>query len=152
MKTLFAFCLWLASAAALAQIDQAKPVDSHQTFGDYTVHYSVFNSTFITPEVARIHKLARAKNRVLVNVSLTQKREGASSLGLPARVSGTATNLIQQQRPLEFITVSEGEATYYLASLRHTNEEVINFVVNLQPEGSSETFTVRFTRTLHVEP
>lgn len=152
MKTLFAFCLWLVSAGALAQIDQAKPVDSHQTFGDYTVHYSVFNSTFITPEVARIHKLARAKNRVLVNVSLTQKREGASSLGLPARVSGTATNLIQQQRPLEFITVSEGEATYYLASLRHTNEEVINFVVNLQPEGSSETFTVRFTRTLHVEP
>lgn len=152
MKKVIALCLWLASAAALAQIQQVKPVDSQQTFGEYTVHYSVFNSTFITPEVARLYQLTRAKDRVLVNVSVTKALENGSTLGLPARVSGTAINLLQQQRSLEFITLSEGEATYYLASLRHTSEEVINFAITLQPEGSDQSMVVRFSRTLYLEP
>src|SRR5690606_28404423 len=35
---------------------------SMQRFGDYTVHFSVFNSTFITPEVASAYQLTRARD------------------------------------------------------------------------------------------
>lgn len=144
----FLFMLWLSPAQA--QIDQLKTVESNQTFGDYTVHYTVFNSAFIPADVAGVYQLNRAKNRVLVNISVTRQTEAGHSLGLPATVTGTATNLMQQQRSLNFRTIDEGEATYYLADLRHTNEEVVNFVVQVQPDGQDQAFTLRFTRTLHV--
>ena len=147
----FILMLCLPALASQAQIDQLKPVETSQTFGSYTVHFSVFNSTFISPEVAQIYGLTRSKNQVLVNISLTQTLDGKTTLGLPVNISGTATNLIQQQRVLNFQTINEGEATYYLAPLRHTNEEVVNFVVQVQAEGESAPFTVRFTRTLHAE-
>ena len=120
-----------------------------QKFGDYTVHFSVFNSTFITPEVASVYQLTRAKDLALVNISVTRTTEGATSLGLPAEVSGTATNLIQQQRSLDFQTISEGDATYYIAPLRHTNEEIMHFAIQIQPDAVSAPFTVKFSRNLH---
>lgn len=147
----FILLLCLSAVSSQAQINQPKPVETSQTFGEYTVHFSVFNSTFISPEVAKIYGLTRASNQSLVNISLTRTSDGKTSLGLPAEVSGTATNLIQQQRTLKFQTVSEGDATYYLAPVRHTNEEVINFVVQVKAESASAPFTVRFTRTLHEE-
>ena len=152
MKKIFLFlAVVFISIQAGAQTDQAKSVRSTQTFGDYTVHFTVFNSTFITPEIARAYALTRGNNQVLINISVTKTSGGKTSLGLPAKITGTATNLIQQQQVLDFKTISEGEATYYLASLRHTHEEAINFSVDVQPEGVAKPFVVKFTRTLHVE-
>ena len=148
---LWVFILMLPALASQAQTDQPKPVETSQKFGNYTVHFSTFNSTFISPEIAQIYGLTRASNQTLINISLTQTVDGKTTLGLPARVSGTATNLIQQQRTLEFKTIAEGDATYYLAPLRHTNEEVINFAVQVQAETESAPFAVRFTRNLHTE-
>lgn len=134
-----------------AQTDQAKSVETTQTFGDYTVHFSVFNSTFVSPDVAKLYNLTRGNKHALVNISVTKTTSDQTSLGLPAEVSGTATNMIQQQTSLDFKTISEGEATYYIAALRHTNEELIKFSVDVQPEGVTRPFSVSFSRTLHVE-
>lgn len=150
MKLIAAFIVWLGCVtAAHAQIDQTKTVESTQKFGDYTVHYTVFNSAFIPADVAAVYQINRAKNRALVNVSVTRETEAGHSLGLPATITGTATNMMQQQRKLEFRTIDEGNATYYLADLRHTNEEIMNFAVQVHVEEQSQPFTVRFTRTLH---
>lgn len=137
--------------ALMMSLPAAADTNSSQKFGDVTVHFSVFNSTFLTPEVARAYNLTRAENRALINISVTKTTNGQTSLGLPARVTGTATNLIQQQRALEFKTIDEGDATYYLADLRHTNEEVINFEIEVQTDSDATPRTVRFTRKLHVE-
>lgn len=134
-----------------AQTDQAKPIATSKTFGEYTVHFSVFNSTLVPEEIAKIYQLTRGSQQVLINISLTKTADGKTSLGLPAQVSGTATNLIQQQRALEFKTISEGEATYYLAPLRHTNEEVMNFEIKVQAEAELKPFSVKFSRTLYTE-
>lgn len=151
MSRFLLLSLLLCTGIARAQIDQTPLIDSSQNFGAYTVHFTVFNSTFVPPEIARIHQLTRARDRALINISVTRHDGTASSLGLPARVRGSATNLLQQQRTLNFQTIDEGNAVYYLASLRHTNEEVINFAIEVQPEGKPDSFTVRFTRTLHLE-
>jgi hypothetical protein len=143
--------LLLAGTPSHAQITQTPLIENSQSFGDYTVHFTVFNSTFVTPAVAQIYQLTRARDRALVNISVTRTGEEGTSLGLPARIRGTATNLIQQQRALNFQEIDEGNAVYYIASLRHTNEEVMNFTIDVQPEGEDRTFQVRFTRTLHIE-
>ncbi|UTF59266.1 DUF4426 domain-containing protein [Gilvimarinus sp. DA14] len=148
--------LLLSSSLAWAQkeIPSARELDESErskTFGSYTVHFSVFNSAFVPPAVAEIYQINRARNQVLVNISVTQSKDGKTSLGLPAKVSGTAKNLIQQMQTLDFQTISEGEATYYIAPLKHTNEEVYNFAIQVIPEQSGTPLEVRFSRKLYVQ-
>lgn len=152
MKTLLSFLLTLAlSLPALAQINQTKEIQTSQKFGNYTVHYNVFNSKNIPAEVASVYKLTRAKDIALVNISLTKTENGTTSLGLPAKVSVKAVNLMQQVKDLNFMEIKEPDATYYIAKFRHTNEEDIRFEVSVVPEGQSKPITVSFTRKLFTE-
>ena len=147
MKRLFAaffsmaLLLWAAAAAAQG----AKTIESHQDFGDYRVTYSVFNSDFISPDIARQYNLVRARDRAFVNISVSKKGE---LQGMSAGISGNATNLIQQSRPLEFKEIRDQDAVYYLAPLRFENEESLTFNIDLvMPDGSSQQLT--FRRQLH---
>ncbi|WP_052480867.1 DUF4426 domain-containing protein [Gilvimarinus agarilyticus] len=143
----------ISTAADIPDATVLDPNYREQTFGDYTVHFSTFNSAFVTPEVAEIYGITRARNQVLVNVSVTQTKRGKTSLGLPANVTGTASNLLQQQRVLEFDEINEGDATYYLAPLKHSNEEVYNFTLNVTPTDAEQTgiqpLRVKFSRKLY---
>ena len=150
-KTLISILMLISSCSAFAQINQTKEIQTSQKFGAYTVHYNVFNSKDIPPEVANIYKLTRSRDIALVNISLTKTENDATTLGLPATVSVKAVNLMQQSRALEFREIKEPDATYYIASLRHTNEEDIRFDVSVLPEGESKPLTVNFTRKLFTE-
>ncbi|MET0356510.1 MAG: DUF4426 domain-containing protein [Cellvibrio sp.] len=52
---------------------------------------------------------------------------------------------------MELKEIKEPEATYYIASFRHTNEEDIRFEVSVLPEDETKPLTVSFTRKLFVE-
>jgi hypothetical protein len=143
--------LALNSLYAHAQIDQPKEIQTSKKFGAYTVHYNVFNSKSIPTEVASLYKLTRSKDIALVNISLTKTENGVASLGLPAKVSVKAVNLMQQVKTLEFMEIKEPDATYYIAKFRHTNEEDIRFEVSVVPEGETKPLTVSFTRRLFTE-
>lgn len=147
MKRLFAACFsmalmfWAASAAAQG----AKLIESFSDFGDYRVTYSVFNSDFIAPEIARQYNLVRARDRAFVNISVA-KKDG--NKGMSAGISGNATNLIQQSRSLEFQEIRDQDAVYYLAPFRFENEESLTFNIDLVlPDGSNHQLT--FRRQLH---
>ena len=139
----------LMSAAACAQVDQTKEIKTAEQFGAYTLHYNVFNSTMIAPQVAETYKLVRGADRALVNISLTKIEDGASSLGLPAVVLGTTKNLMQQEQKLKFIEIKEGEATYYLAPFVFNNEELLHFTVQVQNTPDATSMEVKFNRTLY---
>jgi len=152
MKNIIGFMLSvLISLPAFAQINQTKEIQTSQKFGAYTIHYNVFNSKDIPPEVASIYKLTRSRDIALVNISLTKTENDKTSLGIPAKVSVKAVNLMQQSKPLEFTEIKEPDSTYYIASFRHTNEEDIRFEVSVIPEGESKPLTVNFTRKLFTE-
>lgn len=151
MKTLISVLILLMSSMSFAQINQTKEIQTSQKFGDYTVHYNVFNSKNIPAEVASLYKLTRAKDTALVNISLTKTSNGTASLGLPAKVTVKAVNLMQQAKDLDFMEIKEPNATYYIAKFRHTNEEDIRFEVSVVPEGETKPLTVSFTRKLFTE-
>lgn len=117
-----------------------------ETFGDYRVHYSVFNSTFLRPELARLHNLTRAEDRSLINISVVPLDGGA---GVPAEVSGSATNLMQQRQPLSFREIDEPDATYYIAPVRHLNEEQYHFRIQIRPRDSDQNTELTFDLTLY---
>nr|WP_010133757.1 DUF4426 domain-containing protein [Microbulbifer agarilyticus] len=136
-----ALLLWAAAAAA----QQAKIIENHQNFGDYRVSYSVFNSDFISPEIAREYNLVRARDRAFVNISVGKK---GGTTGESAGISGNAMNLIQQSRALEFKEIRDGDAVYYLAPFRFEDEESLTFKIDLvMPDGSKQQLT--FRRQLH---
>lgn len=116
-------------------------------FGDFVVTHTVFNSTFINEEVAAAYKLSRARDRALVNVSIVKSGAGDQTVGLPAEISGTVTNLMQQQVQLKFMEINEGNAVYYLAPFRVHNEEVLHFVITVKHEGKD--YDVKFTKKLY---
>ncbi|WP_049722799.1 DUF4426 domain-containing protein [Gilvimarinus polysaccharolyticus] len=151
-RRLVAISLLLTSASSVAiDIPDATVLDNdfrEQRFGDYTVHFSTFNSAFITPEVAEIYGITRARNQTLINLSVTKTSGDKTSLGLPAKLSGTASNLLQQQSVLDFAEINEGDATYYLAPLKHSNEEVYNFKIQVTVADTAP-MTVSFSRKLY---
>jgi|SaaInl5LU_22_DNA_1037371.scaffolds.fasta_scaffold22975_2 hypothetical protein len=137
-------CLVLFAVMPLrAQTDISKD------FGGYRVYYSVFNSSFITPEVAALYGLTRGSNRAIVNISLIRTSPQGDSLGLPAQVSGSAQNLMQQSTSLDFREIDEGEATYYLASFLFDSEDPLHFNIEVNHDGTRVPYKLNFTRTLY---
>ncbi|UTA48216.1 DUF4426 domain-containing protein [Simiduia sp. 21SJ11W-1] len=156
MKTLLGFVLlatlWAPFVHAQPEPPTATPVTTNpwHDSGDYRVHFSTFTSDFLPANAARALGFTRAKDRIIVNVALTQKQaDGHFTLGLPAGVEGAATNLMQQRKSLSFKPVEEPNATYYLAELRFTNEEVMHFALTVTtPDGTA--IDVSFSRKLYV--
>ncbi|MCH9691927.1 MAG: DUF4426 domain-containing protein [Gammaproteobacteria bacterium] len=129
--------LWAAAINA----QDAKVIKNYQDYGDYRVSYSVFNSDLVSPEIARQYNLVRARDRAFVNISVNKK--GALK-GVSTKLSGHATNLIQQSRPLKFREIKDQDAVYYLAPLRFENEESLTFNIELVlPDGSKQQLTFR---------
>ncbi|MES2675200.1 MAG: DUF4426 domain-containing protein [Pseudomonadota bacterium] len=139
------------SLPAFAQINQSKEIKTFQKFGAYTVHYNVFNSKLVPPEVAKIYNLTRGKDLALLNISLTKTENGTTTLGLPAQIKAKATDLMQRKKSLEFIEIKEPEATYYLASIRYINEEDLRFEVSVLPPGETTPLNITFNRRLYTE-
>jgi hypothetical protein len=127
---------------------QAEEVSSSKNFGNYTVHYSTFNSLFVPAEIAGIHKLVRAKDQTLINIAVQKTVSGDA---VPASIEGTAKNLLQQVKTIDFKTVEEPGAIYYLGALRHTNEEIFHLDFTIIPEGESTPLQLRLTRKLYTE-
>lgn len=150
-KLLQCLALFFFAATVQAQVDQPKEISTTEKFGDYTVHYNVFNSTDIPAKVAEAYKLVRGKDRALVNISLTKTENGSTTLGLPAIVSGASKNLMQQKQALKFIEIKEGDATYYLAPFVFNNEEVLHFDIQVNAYTNTKPMSFTFNRTLYTE-
>lgn len=136
----------MISALSLAE------VESRKDFEHYSVHYSVFSSTSISPEIAALHNIKRGKDVALINITVIDNSSEEKTFGQIAKVSGTAANLMQQQKQLDFIEIKEPGTVYYIATLRHINEEVMHFEIEAQPKNVQEPFRFKFTKTLYVNP
>lgn len=141
-----ALALCLTSMTVLAQRDPA--LKNSTTFPNYRIQHVVFNSTFVLPEVAQAYGLKRSKYESLVNISVYPSDATST---LPATISGTATNLMQQQKTLNFKKIEEQDAVYYLAPVHVGNEELLHFSLAITPEGSAETLELKFSQTVYAD-
>ncbi len=128
--------LWLASG--IARAEQMQP------FGDWEVHYSLFPTEFLNPQIASQYQITRGRDRALLNISVLDVNDNP----VRAEVAGTMTNLLSQQQPLAFREIREGVAVYYLAPVRHTDREVLRFKISIQPPGDGEK-VLTFQQTMY---
>lgn len=123
--------------------------DQSESFGDYTVHYSAFSTDVLSVDIAKLYKIKRSKNRALVNISILKKVMGTSGTPVKARINGNATNLTQQLRKLDFQELNEDTAVYYLAVVKISNDETLDFKLNIQPEGENESYELNFQQDFY---
>lgn len=116
---------------ALLPVTQAV-AEQFKRLGGYEGHYSLVPTTFLTPEVAASYGITRARDRALLNVSIIQPGTGP----VRAEVSGSVKDLLGSVRELQFEEVIEGDSVYYLATIRHGEEEVLRFAIDVRtPDG-----------------
>jgi len=137
-KALFVFALTLFSLNSYAE--------SSKEFGDYVIHYNAFRSDTISAEIAKQYGLARANNRVLINIAVLKKVLNTTGKPTASTITGHASNLTGQLKKLEFKQITEGTAIYYLAETKISDGEFLKFDLKILPEGEERAARLRFDK------
>ena len=134
--------------AALATLVFATTVAAEQSkdFGGVEVHYIVVNTLFLQPDVAARYGVVRSSDRAIVNLSVLDQN-GVALLG---EVTGDTINLMSQRTPLEFATIREGEAVYYIAPIRYTDRDTLRFDLTVSVPDRAP-MKLEFQQTMYVE-
>ncbi|WP_252177972.1 DUF4426 domain-containing protein [Endozoicomonas sp. 4G] len=157
-------CLWLQrfglfsllltlvvfSQAYAAPVPEARVInDEPARFGDYEVYYSAFPSTFLEPDMAKMYGFERGPKNGLVNIVVRNVRDSEEGTAVKASFDGKTSNLLGQQSALKFREIDEGDAVYYLAGFRFSNEETLKFTIKIRLEGSSQSHTIQFSQKFY---
>lgn len=126
----------------------AEQMVSH---GDYMIHYNAFNSSFLQPKVAQAYGITRSKTKALLNISVLQKQSDGSTKPVSAIVKGAATNLISQKQELSFEKIEETNALYYLADFGFTDDQVLRFSLQVQPDPNQPAYDINFEQRFYVD-
>jgi Domain of unknown function (DUF4426) len=135
--------LFLLTACLSVSAMAAEPIkgERQETFGDVTVHYNTFNSTYLTPDIAKNAQLIRSKNQGVINVSVIKAGQP-----LIASVTGTVKDLTSKSVPLKFKQITETGAVYYIAQFPVDQQEVRTFEINVQT--GDKINTINFNQEL----
>ena len=122
---LIALCLALPAAA-----------ERKQSFGDLDVHYSVFNSSFLQPDIDSAAGLVRSKTQGVINIAVLKASKAST-----AQVSGQVKNLLGQSTALTFRQVTESGAIYYLAQFPFSSSEILSFTLDVRQGDNTHRIT-----------
>ena len=120
-----------ASAMAADAIDANRKKD----FGDITVHYNTFTSSFLQPETAQAVGVVRSKDKGLINVTVIK---GVTPVA--AQVTGTIKDLGGKSEILTFKQINEKGGINYLAPYAVTQREYKTFTINVEAGGKAHSF------------
>lgn len=150
--------LWLSLGCATSALAQE---DISYQQGPYEVFYSVFNTSFISPEVAKAAGIVRAKNRGMLNISiiehLSPDSEAAKtngSLTRPAEVEFVEAEIFDlvHKKKIAFREIVEPSARYHLGTFKIANDnEFKRFRIKVLPKGSDDPIEFEFRRNLYID-
>ncbi|MFJ4493511.1 DUF4426 domain-containing protein [Pseudomonas atacamensis] len=136
-----ALLLLTACLSASAMAADVIKGERKETFGDITVHYNTFNSTFLQPDIAKAAELIRSKNQGVINLSVV--KDGKPVI---ASVTGTIKDLTSNSVALKFRQVTEQGAIYYIAQYPVPQQETRTFEIKVQ--NGDKINTINFNQEL----
>ena len=140
-----AVLLCFVAAQSVAQSGSGGPYRAE--IGEYTLIYSAVRSDALPAEMARRHGLPERANAVLVNV--TVQRDGDN---IPAQISAAATNLAQQRREIDIEESVANGFVSYIGVVDIANREVLDFEIQVLPEGASSPLEISFREEFLPQP
>jgi hypothetical protein len=138
----------IALALLLSPLAQAE---QFQQFGNYQVHYSAVNTSFLTPEVATASGITRSRATAFLNVSVLELQPDGSTKAVHVPVDGTVSTLSGQAQPLSFRTLRDGESIYRIATFGIQDGEPMRFELSVSLERNEPPVVVNFVRRLYVD-
>ena len=123
------------------------------THGDYTVYYNAFNADTLQPKIAETYNIVRSKNRGVLSISVIKKGLSPAPMGTPvhADISVSASNLTGQLRNIDIEEIDEGTAIYYISEFTVAHEEILDFALQIKPEGEDSPFVVKFRQQFYTD-
>ena len=126
-----------AQAMAGADVSGAQ---RQQTFGDTTVYYNAFPSTFLTPDIAREFEVTRSKTNGVLNITLNK-----GGKNIAANVQGTVQTGDAKPTPLTFRQVGKNGEINYLAQFPVAGPQTFTFKVDVKAGGATSE-TIQFSQ------
>ena len=139
------------AACGLAMLCGFASAGEPVVFGEYTVHYNAFNTDTLQPAMAKAYDIVRSKNRGMITISVLKKDEASIDQPVRANITVSASNLTGQFRKFDVREVDEGSSIYYLSEFHVAHEEMLNFTLQILPEGSTKSFTVEFRQQFYTQ-
>lgn len=126
----------------------AASAENMKKFDDIEVHYIGLPTTILQPDIAKTYGIERSRYRGFVNISvLDTSQEGNPALKVG--ISGKAINLIGQPMTLEFDEIKEGNAIYYITTVKYPNDEIYRFDILINNNGKEHR--LQFQQKFYVE-
>ena len=129
--------VFLLTACLSVSAMAADVIDGNRQkeFGDITVHYNTFTSSFLPAETAQKVGVVRSKEKGLINVTVIK---GVSPVA--AQVTGTVKDLGGKSEILTFKQIEEKSGISYLAPYSVTQREYKTFTINVETGGKAHGF------------
>ena len=139
--------LWLG--LILLSLGAAAQAEMRQ-YGDYEVHYSLFQSSFLQPSIASAYSIVRARDHAVLTIAVRRTSEALASVAVSAAISGKRGDLIYS-KALDFREIREDQAVYYVADFAFISGEAIYFDLSIRPEGDPAALSLKFNQTLYAD-
>ena len=112
--------------------------EQYVLMGDKKIHYSVFPSTFLQPEIAKQYGLKRSDRNGVLSISVVSESSGqitGHSIILKAKVK----NILSRIQDMKFREIRQGEAVYYIAEFLYDKKDIMWFTVDVILDKQSKT-------------
>ena len=126
-------------------IGAVSQAENSKEYADHIVYYNAFPTDSLPSQMTKQYGLKRSKNYAMINISVMEKAAGVPT-GVKSKVTGNLKNLMGQSRALEFREIKEGIAVYYIAQIGIQSKEIVNFNIDIIPEGSNEKYEIKFSK------
>ncbi|MBD3898445.1 DUF4426 domain-containing protein [Halomonas sp. ML-15] len=140
----FGLAMWLLSPLASAQ--------QYEQVGDYQVHYSAVNTSFLSDEVAEAYGIQRSRGHALLNVSVVEEQDDGTTQPANVAVSGSVGPLSGSQSALAFRNVrGDDDTRVQIATFRIQDDEPMRFDLDVTYDRNRDPQRVSFIQRFYIE-
>ncbi|MDW7745826.1 DUF4426 domain-containing protein [Halomonas sp.] len=124
----------------------------YEQVGDYQIHYSAVNTSFLPEEVAREHGIQRSQVMALLNVSVMEELEDGSTRPVTASVDGRIGGLEGgDATPLSFRSLRIGDTPSQVAVFRIHEDEPMRFDLRVRYDRNAAPAEVSFIQRFYID-
>ncbi len=132
----------------------ALPTQAQQfeQVGDYQIHYSAVNTSFLPEDVAREHGIQRSQVMALLNVSVVEELDDGSTRPVTAPVDGRIGGIDGGEgTPLEFRSLRIDGTPSQVAVFRIHEDEPMRFDLRVRYDRNAEPADVSFIQRFYID-
>lgn len=115
------------------------------------MRYSAIQASSLPAQVTATYGIPQRSDRLVVNVSVFERRAGGLPVAIESDVAGTWRRLVGEPQALAFRAVEAGGAVSYVAEAPLQDREPIVLELIATPAGSAVPLRARLTRQFDVD-